>query len=502
MILSSLSTYAGFKSKLPVKYGKISPLEFSVTPGGSDAQAPAIVLCDYGEIEITNRTFYKRHIRIKILNEEGLKYALVEIPYQSKNRHDVFMELKAQTLVLENGEIIKYKVEPGQIEDIRINEQWSKRKFTFPNVKPGSVIEYQYRLASLDFEKLDTWYFQREIPTIWSEIRFDVPPPFVYLVSYENNRQLEPDEESVYGEKLQWLYNTKARPRRFQLRTDNYLLFNTNENRYKVWALNDMRKKIVMKNLPGMAVSADNQPVSYVYPQVRFDLFESSGNLPRMFRPLLLTTHTDYENRGDWNAMNFNSDYIGYVHFRLKTWTQFNENLLKQERFGEYLQKSAGKANVVTQNANELERVNAIYQFVKTNFRWDGTYSYSAGQDFRDFIEKKAGSSAEMNLILINLFRQYGIESHPVLIRTSDLGKPEKMYPVKNQFNHVIASAEIGGKTFLFDATSQGSELNRLNKLDIGTMGWIVRTDTPGWIEIYATGKQIKADGEVPVFVL
>ncbi|HLO58227.1 MAG TPA: DUF3857 domain-containing protein [Bacteroidales bacterium] len=502
MLFTSVHAYAGFRSKEPVKWGKINPAEFSIQPAGSDANAPAIVLCDYGNIEISNRTFYNRHTRIKILNNEGLRYASVEIPYQSKNKHDVFYELKAQTLVLENGKVLTYKVEPSQIEDVKINDQWSKKKFTFPMVKPGVVIEYTYNLASLDFEKLDTWYFQRDIPVIWSEIRFNVPPPFTYLVSFENNRNLDAGEEGIYGEKLQWLYNTKARPRHFQMVQDNYLLFNTSENRYKVWALNDVRKKIIMKNLPGLNTSAGKQPVNYYYPQVRFDLFESSGNLPRAFRPLLLTTHDDYEYRGDMNALMNTSEYVGYVHYRMKTWSQFNDNLLKSENFGDYLIKSLGKANTLPASANELERVDAVYRFVKENFAWNGQYSDRAAQPFKNFMETRKGSSAELNLVLVNLFRQYGIQSDPVLIRTSDLGLPEKMFPVKNQFNHVIASAQIGGKTYLFDVTSNSGELNHLNKMDLGTSGWIVRKDNPGWIETFNAEGGKKIDEEIPIFEL
>jgi hypothetical protein len=502
MIISSVPAYAGFRSKLPVKWSKISTSEFSIVPSGTDANAPAIVLCDYGDIEITNRTFYTRHTRIKILNDEGLKYATIEIPYRSKNRHDIFLDLKAQTLALENGRVVKYNVPPGSIEDIRINNTWSKKKLTFPRVKPGTIIEYKYRIASLDFEKLDTWYFQREIPAIWSEIRFNVPTPFTYLVSFENNRELGPDEEAVYGEKLQWLYSTRARPRRFKLIENNFLLFNTNENRYKVWALSNMRKKIVMKNLPGLSRQITDEPLTQLYPQVRFDLFESAGNLPRMFRPLLLTTHERYE---EMSEMDLHSDreFIGYVHFRLKTWSQYSEYLLNHEKFGQYLQKSAGRADLINnQGADELHKVNAVYQLVKSKFTWNGEYSQFAQQDFKDFLEKKTGSSAELNLILVNLFRQQGFKSYPVLIRTADLGMPEKLYPVKDQFNHVIASVEIGGKLYMFDATSRSNELNKLNKLDIGTDGWIVRQDNPGWIRIYAAEQEFKADDEVPVFEL
>lgn len=501
MILSSVPVNAGFRSKLPVKWGKISVSEFSVVPRGSDANASAIVLCDYGDIEITNRTFYTRHTRIKILNSDGLKYASVEIPYRSKRNHDVFFDLRAQTLVLEDGKVVKYNVEPGNIEDIKINDTWSKKKFTFPKVKPGAIIEYKFRIASLDFEKLDTWYFQREIPTIWSEVRINVPTPFTYLVSYENNRQLDPDEELVYGEKLQWLYSTKARPRRFQLIENNYLLFNTNENRYKVWALNNMRKKIVMKNLPGMSGSETTEPVTQIYPQLRFDLFESAGNLPRMFRPLLLTTRDNYDDLSQHEMLYGNREFIGYIHYRMKTWSQFNENLLEHQRFGGFLQKSPGRLDAVSATGDELQKVNSVYQYVKRNYKWNGEYSHLAQQDFKYFMENKTGSSAELNLLLVSLFRQQGIKSDPVLIRTAGLGKPEKLFPVKDQFNHVIASAEIGGKRYLFDATSNSNELNKLNRANIGTEGWIVSNDNPGWIEIFSSVQE-KTDEDFPGFNL
>ncbi len=506
MLFTSATAFGGFNEKLPVKWGKISPSEFSVVPSKADAAAPAIVLCDYGDIEVTNRTFYTRHTRIRILNEDGLRYASVEIPYQTRNRHDVFYALKAQTLVLENGKIVKYKVPADKIEDIKINDRWNKKKFTFPNAAPGVIVEFEYTIASLDFQKLNTWYFQREIPVIWSEVRFEVPSPYVYLVSFENNRQLAPDEEAVYGEKLQWLYNTGERQRHFQLIDNKYLLYNTNENRYKVWAMNNTKKKIIMKNLPGLAASSGAQPVSYHYPQVRFDLFESSGNLPRSFMPLLLTTYKDYDRQSEWSLMHNNSVYIGYVHYRLKTWSQYNKELLNDERFGQYLIKSPGVANLSDSLADkrytELERVHAVYHYVRDKFKWNGQFSSAATQDFKEFMKTKTGSSAEMNLILVNLLRQNGIRSNPIMIRTADRGKPEKMYPVKDEFNHVIASAEIGGSTYLFDATSDSPELNRLNKADLGTEGWIVNNDNPGWLEIFSAEGKKDAIDELPIFRL
>jgi hypothetical protein len=489
-LVITLPAIAGNNNKYPIRWNKISSAEFDVKPAGRDSAASAIVLCDFGNIQVTNRTFYSRHTRIKILRNDGLRYATVEIPFQTRDRHDDFSGIKARTLVRENGKIRSYKVPSGQIEKIVINDRWSKLRFTFPKVAPGAIIEYEYTIASLDFENLDTWYFQREIPTIWSELSFEVPEPYVYLVTFENNRTLAPDEAEAYGRRLQWMFDTKPRQRRIDLARDNELLYATSENRFKVWALNNRRKTITMRNLPGLSQLPGNQPLTDFYPRVTFDLFESSGNLPRSFRPLLLTTADDYDSRGEWQLMRDATAIPGYIHYRLKTWSQFNESLLEQDRFGKYLVKNSGGNHLIdsiTHRSQEPEvRLASIFAYVVKNFKWNGEFSMYASQKFEDFLSQQRGSSAEINLLLVNMLQRAGIKANPLLLRTNDLGAPEMMYPIRHQFNHVIAVAEIKGTQLLLDATSGTTDVRMLNKKDIGTQGWIVSETNPGWIEIFS----------------
>lgn len=476
--------------KYPIRWNKISPAEFSVKPTGRDSAASAVILCDFGNIEVTNRTFYSRHKRIKILNNDGLRYATVEIPYQTKDRHDEFSGMRARTLIMENGRIKSYKVTSGQMEHIVINDRWSKLRFTFPKAMPGAILEYEYTIASLDFENLDTWYFQHEIPTLWSEVRFEVPEPYVYLMTFENNRTLEPDEAEAFGYRLQWMYDTKAKKRRMELARNNELLYATAENRFKVWGINDRKKTITMRNLPGLAYVPGNQPVTDYYPRVRFDLFESSGILPRAFRPLLLTTADDYDTRGEWSLMRDANAVPGYIHYRMKTWPQFNESLLEHDRFGKYLFKNAGGNHFIDSITRRSQdpgvRMASIYAYVVRNFRWNGEFSMYASQKFDDFLRRNEGSSAEINLLLVNMLQSAGIKASPLVLKTNDLGAPEMMYPIRHQFNHVIAVAEIEGTQMLLDATSGTTDVRMLNKKDIGTMGWIVRETDPGWIDIFS----------------
>lgn len=116
--------------------------------------APAIYLyrqVDRKESGRTTHTEYN-YVRIKILTEEGRKYANVEIPYSKAVT--AISGVKARTIHAD-GQIINFD---GKIfENTIVKSKTMKylaKTFTLPDVQVGSIIEYQYRY---DFE--DYWLF-------------------------------------------------------------------------------------------------------------------------------------------------------------------------------------------------------------------------------------------------------------------------------------------------------------------------------------------------------
>ncbi len=480
-------SYANFTDKPPIKWGKVSKSEFEVNSFHGDSSVPAIVLCDYGEINITNRTFYTRHVRIKINNEQGIRYSNIEIPYQFKEKHDDILTLKVHVFNIENGEITKYKFSKNDFKTVTVDKKLKKKVLEATHVKRGSIIEYYYEIASLDFVKLDDWYFQREIPTLWSEIRMDIPSSFYYLVTYQNGEFLSRKEQLKYAKKLEWLYNTKWIKRRVELDKANRILYESPSANYKVYVINNMQKKIVMKNLPGVSMANGFISVKDYYPKLRFDLYESSGRLPWFYRPLLLTTLDDYDAKSRRELM-YSSRMTGYVQYKLDTWEEFNTKLLESERFGMQLIKHFDYApvfdKILTTNMTPKEKMVAIYDFIREYLTWNQQYDIYIDRGLVKPFEKKEASSGEINMLLVYLFRRAGLKSDPVLIRTNDLGKPETVYPVYNQFNHVIAMVEIDGEMFLLDATHKNSPYSELPEKDLYTTGWRVNRKEYGWIDI------------------
>ena len=62
----------------------------------------------------------------------------------------------------------------------KLSKRTSEDAFTFPEVKPGSIIEYKYVLDAGSLN-LPDWYFQRSIPVKYSQFTLNFPPELEVL---------------------------------------------------------------------------------------------------------------------------------------------------------------------------------------------------------------------------------------------------------------------------------------------------------------------------------
>jgi hypothetical protein len=105
--------------------------------------APAVYLyrqVDHDDLASHENLYY----RIKILTEEGRKYADVEIPFLKYSGSGNIKNIQART-IHPDGRIVTFD---GQIyEKITVKARGFKflvKTFTMPDVQPGSIIEYKY----------------------------------------------------------------------------------------------------------------------------------------------------------------------------------------------------------------------------------------------------------------------------------------------------------------------------------------------------------------------
>ncbi len=187
LCLTTLRNFAQEKSK--IKFGKVTAEDFKQKVYAVDSAANAIVIADIGSTEMVGNTKggfsleFKKFKRVHILNKNGYDIANVEIGiYTNGSAEENLKSLKAVTYNLENGKVVETKLETksGVFKD-KINKNLVVKKFTFPNIKEGSIIEYEYKLESDFIFNLQPWDFQGSYPCLWSEYNVSMPEFYYYV---------------------------------------------------------------------------------------------------------------------------------------------------------------------------------------------------------------------------------------------------------------------------------------------------------------------------------
>ena len=185
-LLLSLSLFA--QNDIPA-FGKVDKADLEMKQCPFDAAAEAMVLFDVAEVycflnlnSLTSRlsSQLERHVRIKILNNKGLDFANIHIPFIAENNTEGIKNLSAETINLDaTGNIIVTKVDKSSFFTKKMNKRYSEIIFAFPDVKVGSIIEYKYKDDADYLYAVRDWYFQQTIPVKFSRYILDFPNELV-----------------------------------------------------------------------------------------------------------------------------------------------------------------------------------------------------------------------------------------------------------------------------------------------------------------------------------
>ena len=421
----------------PMVFGKISGEDLKMTVYERDTSATALVLCNYGQANVEQSPDkmwlrWEHHKRIKILKKQGFGYGDIAILFYSYQKREEFFFDKAE-IHLPNGNKVKLNKKDVFIE--KMNDRWSVARFTFPQLEEGSIIEYSYFINSEYIQELREWYFQEDIPVVWSELRINFPRYYHYVYLFQGNegmqKTLEHDGVSVYSGK-----NGTCR---------------LSNNRF------------IMENAPAL------KPEGY------------------------LTTMSDYLARIQFQLSEVHYP-DGRVEKVMNSWKEFQTDLDHASVFGEQLlKKSSYKklAEAVLPLAESLTGETAktrfFYDYLVRNLQWNGNHSvFTRPQKLEDIFENKEANSGEMNMMLYVLLREAGITAYPVLISTRSHGKMYEDYPILDQFNHLMVLAMPDGERMLLDATDPLRPPGYPDIDGLNSRGLMLKPGggTPSWMNI------------------
>lgn len=450
-IITSISYSQGVQHN----FGIITTDEINLKVCPFDSTATAVVLFDIGvsKFESDNNNFnirFKKHKRIKILKDSNEDYTEVYIPLfnNQKGSKERVKKLKAFTYNFENDQIIKQELDKNTIYEEKINDNWFQKKFIFPHVKPGSIIEFEYEIISPFKFNLVDWEFQSELPTLYSEYKVYMVPFYEYMSSAQRIKKFD-IETSLAGKK-----NNSDFGILYKDYIHTYALKNVEafKNENYITSKNDYLKKIKFQ-------------------------------LSKVIQP----------DRSEEKIIT--------------TWNKLRENLLEKESFGKYLKNSKRIARKLLENEidlsglDESQKIIKLVDYTKDNFHWNGKYRRgSFEKTAKDFYKTKDGNSASINLFLIALLNEAGVAAQPLIISTRDHGKINLNYPFTSVFNYVLVYIN-GDKTIITDATSSQLKYDMIPTYCVNDYGLLVnKSKESEWMEIKYLQPSIELiDAEISV---
>lgn len=174
MVGLAFCTLAAQEARAGIGFQPVAPDEISLKSEPLAPGAPAIILYRQVDRDDNGRTSHEDdYLRIKILTEEGRKYANVEIPFLKKSQDVV--GVRART-IRPDGSIVEFG---GQAFDKELVKgrgvKYLAKTFTLPDVQVGSIIEYSYTMDLGEYMLFDShWILSDELFT--KRARFSLKP--------------------------------------------------------------------------------------------------------------------------------------------------------------------------------------------------------------------------------------------------------------------------------------------------------------------------------------
>jgi hypothetical protein len=428
------------------KLGKVSIAELREKSHPKDSSAVAAILFQKGEVKFdySEREGFtlitEVKTRVKIYKKEGYGNANQEVVYYIENgSNDVVSFSNVVTYNLVDGKIEKTQLKSDGEFDEKINKYWGKIKITMPNVKVGSVLEFQYSIKSPRYRSLKKWDFQTSIPVNYSEFTTFIPEFFIYNSSQKG---FIIPKITVLKRKNEIVINSKERTggQGFSnVKTtfsEDKIEYTETQTSYLAENLPAMKDEKYVNNIDNYTSSISNELSMTRFPNQAYETFSTN-----------------------WEA----------VAKTIYEYSDFGPELNKTD----YFEKDVDALLVGLKNRDEIIAV--LLNFVKTNIKWSKYYGYSCNDGVKKAYKDKTGNTAEINLMLTAMLRYAGLNANPVLVSTRNNGIV--FFPSRTAFNCVIAAVETPEGFILLDATEQYSEPNILPLRDLNWVGRLIRKD-------------------------
>lgn len=411
------SVATGQKNRPKFKFGDVKAADFTPTAYPVDSSASAVYLFESGKsIFVGNNQGYfsvehKCHVRIRLLKKTSFDLATVVLNLYGTNADAQKLDqLEAATYNLEGGNVTVTKLDKTSIFREK-NRDYQTNKFTFPNIKEGSIIEYVFQKTTPGINRIPSWHYQGEYPRLWSEYEVTIPALFDFAFVKQGYHPYCIDTAKASYGSLYILDQSNM----------------TGPSQSYTWSGNTVNSIWAMENVPALKREAFTTTLRNYVSKIEFQLcsIRYPGQEPKQI---------------------------------LRNWFDVSTDMLKDEDFGAGLiERNAWMGDeinkVVTASDTGIERAKKLYRYVRDNYVCTDNEAIWLSQPLKKTFQAKKGNVADLNLLLTAIYLNQGYEAHPVLLSTREHGRAIESYPIMNKFNYVIARVLVDGAFYNLDAT-------------------------------------------------
>jgi hypothetical protein len=400
-----LLTFSASKAQ-NFEYGKHNPSDFLETKPIVDSTADAEVIREFGIGRIllddnTGRSYldYTYHVKIKIFNKEGFQQGNIEIPLSVYNSlADEIRDVQATTYNYDNGTVLKSDLDLKQLFTENRSRYQKVVKFTMPNLKQGSVIEYTYKIRRQNIFNFSNWAFQDDIPKVYSEFVAMIPATYNFNVSLKGPQGLSSQTGVVERECL----------------------------RINGTPVDCSKMTYVMKNIPAFKEEAYMTAASNFKSAINFELSD-----------------IQFVSGGKSNIT--------------KTWRDVDYELTSERTFGGQMKRKdlflAKMPEILKNTSDSLSKAKAVFAYIKDQIKWNNYRGKYSEYELKKALETHSGNIGDVNLALISALAAAGFNADAVILSTRQNGIVNSLYPVISDFDYVIAKVTIAGVDYLLDAS-------------------------------------------------
>jgi len=380
--------------------------------------------------------FETAYYRIKILKDEGKKYADVQLPYMGKSEN--IEDIKART-TSPNGTSAEFK---GQVLDqVLVKSRRVKvqaKTFTLPGVETGSIIEYSYKM---------TWH--------------DNMPDWV-----KNASRYIPGKYTYSVPTVHWVLQEEMYTRRALFTFRPYPDANASwvtvrpPEKAEVIHDGDGSYRLEVKNVPALAKEDDMPPEGFLNSRLHFTYIVGYAKSPSYF----------------W-AQQARQMAEGLDQFLAKNNVVrkvVSETISPGDSADEKIRKLYNRARQLRNTTYEPARTEA--EVKRENVR--------EGKNVDDILSRGFGIGNEVNYVFVAMLRAAGFKAWILRLTGRRQGVFDASVLDINQLDAMVVMIEVGDKTIFLDPATKFCPYGLIPWEETGVQALRIDRDLAGFVQI------------------